>query len=40
MIGDRVAWLNANGETRREMAERILLASSLLTFDGKWVQVE
>ena len=38
-FGDRVAWLNADKETRREIADRILVAGGLPTFDGKRVEV-
>lgn len=38
-IGDRLAWHNADGETRREMVDRILLAGGVPTFDDKWVEL-
>jgi ribosomal protein L37AE/L43A len=39
-VGDRLAWLEANEGTRREMADRILQAGGVPTYDGKWVEVE
>jgi ribosomal protein L37AE/L43A len=38
-IGDRIAWLEADHEKRREMADRILQVGGVPTFDGKWVEV-
>jgi ribosomal protein L37AE/L43A len=38
-FGERIAWLEADEETRREMADKILLAGGLPTFDGKWDEV-
>ena len=38
-VGDRLAWLKANEETRREMSDRVLQVGGLPTFDGKWAEV-
>jgi hypothetical protein len=38
-IGDRLAWLKADPNTRREKADRILFADGVPTFGDKWAEV-
>lgn len=38
-VGDRLAWLEADNEARRDMANRILWAGGVPTFDEKWAEV-
>lgn len=39
-IGDWLAWLNADQETRRAMTDRILQVGGVPAIDGKWIEVE
>lgn len=38
-VKDRLAWFNGDDETRREIADGILLTGGLWTFDDKWAEV-